>query len=108
MQHYLLIESRDNFGRSGGGFCVELALALAGQGESATVLLVQNGVLPARDGAQAQGLAELASAGVPVLADDFSLAERGIAASQLAKGVRASALDIVVDRMIDGWKVLWH
>ncbi len=108
MQNYLLIESRDNFGQPGGGFCIELARALADAGHAVGVLLVQNGVLAARAGAQASGLAGLVAAGVPVLADEFSLAERGISAQQLAPGIRGSALDVVIDRMIGGWKVLWH
>lgn len=108
MQNFLLIESRDNFDRPGGGFCIELAQTLAGAGNTVSVLLVQNGVLPARGTAQAKSLAELIAAGVPVLADEFSLAERGIPTHRLAGGIRTASLDVVVDRMIDGWKVLWH
>ena len=108
MQNFLLMESRANFDRPEGGFCVELARTLAGAGHSVTVLLVQNGVLPARATAHARGLAELIAAGVPVLADEFSLAERGIPAHRLAGGIRMTSLDSVIDRMVDGWKVLWH
>jgi hypothetical protein len=108
VRNYLLIESRAGFGRPGGGWCVELALALAAAGDSATVLLVQNGVLSARASASADGIAELAVAGIPVLADRFSLAERGIGADALAPAIRPVPLDVVIDRMLDGWKVLWH
>ena len=108
MQRYLLIESRDHFGCNSGGFCVELARGLVGQGDTVAVLLVQNGVLGARRGAQAAALDDLAAAGVPVLADSFSLAERGIDASRLGAGIQATPLDIVIDRMTEGWKVLWH
>ena len=108
MQRYLLIESRDSFGRERGGFCVELARALVARGDTTTVLLVQNGVLAARSGAQAKALAALAAEGVPVLADAFSLAERGIDPSRLIDGISSTPLDIVIDRMSEGWKVLWH
>jgi len=45
---------------------------------------------------------------VPVLADAFSLAERGIDPSRLVDGISSTPLDIVIDRMSEGWKVLWH
>lgn len=108
MQNFLLVESRDNFDRRDGDFCGVLARALAGAGHSVTVLLVQNGVLPARASARDPGLASLVGAGVTVLADAFSLSERAIAEHRLADGVRTAGLEVVVDRMIDGWKVLWH
>ena len=108
MDNTLLIESRDNFGQADGGFCIELARTFARAGRTVSVLLVQNGVLPARGTVRAEGLAELVATGVPVFADAFSLAERGIAADQLAVGVRSTTLDLVVDRLLDGWKVLWH
>ena len=104
MKDVLLIESRSAFG--GGDFCDALALALVRAGTPVTVLLVGNGVLPARAGARNGALAEMASSGVAVLADGFSLRERGVA--KLAPGVRASALDIVIDRLQDGATVLWH
>lgn len=108
MANYLVIESRDSFDTEDGGFSHELARRLAHDGAQVCVLLVQNGVLPARQGARANGLADLVGAGVSVLADDFSLKERGIPAARLAPGVRATSLDIVIDRMAEGWKVIWH
>lgn len=108
MRNHLLIESRDNFGRRDGGFCLDLARALAAKGDGVTVLLVQNGVLPARGDAPSRHLAMLVAAGVPVLADRFSLAERAIGEGQLADGIQPASLGIVIDRMIDGWRVLWH
>ncbi len=108
MSKYLLIESRDPFESNDVAHHYELAANLARDGNEVTVFLVQNGVLPARSKAVASGLADLAGAGVTVLADDFSLRERGIGENQLASGVRAAALDTVVDGMADGAKTLWH
>ena len=105
MANYLLIESREP---SESGFCSDLARRLAAAGDRVTLFLVQNGVLPARSGASAPGLAELAQAGVEVLADDFSLRERGIPLDRLQPGVKASPLDVVVDRMVEGCKTIWH
>ena len=107
MSKYLLIESRDPFESNDVAHHYELAANLARDGNEVTVFLVQNGVLPARSKA-ASGLADLAGAGVTVLADDFSLRERGIGENQLASGVRAAALDTVIDGMADGAKTLWH
>lgn len=73
-----------------------------------TLFLVQNGVLPARPSAQSAALSDLAGAGIEVLADDFSLSERGIAEDGLAEGVRAASLEVVVDRLAEGRKAIWH
>ncbi|MCW5656499.1 MAG: DsrE family protein [Burkholderiaceae bacterium] len=106
MANYLLIESRDHFARE--GFCGALARTLARDGAQVAVLLVQNGVLAAREGAHADTLADMARAGVVLYADEFSLRERGIAADALSHAVRPAPLDIVIDRMADGWRVVWH
>jgi predicted peroxiredoxin len=108
MAKYVLIESRDPFETNGVGFCRDLASRLAKQGDEVTLFLVQNGVLPARASANGVGLSALAEAGVRILADSFSLNERGIAAHALASGVESAPLDVVIDAMADGGKVLWH
>ena len=64
-----------------------------------------NVVLVDRD---ADGLARLVEAGIGVLADDFSLRERGIPPDGLVRGVQPAPIGTVVDRMADGWKVIWH
>jgi len=52
-------------------------------------------------------LERLAQGGVTVLADDFTLRERGIPAERLAAGVTASPLDVVVDQLAAGHKTIW-
>ncbi len=108
MASYLLIESRDPFDSNDVQFTTELATGLAQAGNTVTVLLVQNGVLPARAGAKADGLVALLNAGVTVLADDFSLVERGIAPARLRPGVTPAPIDVVLDHMAAGHKTLWH
>ena len=73
-----------------------------------TLFLVQNGVLPARRSAASGALTQLAKAGIEVLADDFSLRERGIEAVRLAEGVKAAPLDVVADHLAEGRKAIWH
>jgi predicted peroxiredoxin len=108
MPKYLLIESRDPFDSNDTGFCADLAAQLAAAKNDVTVFLVQNGVLPARAGAKAGGLMQLTAAGVTVLADSFSLKERGIDAGRLASGVKAAPLDTVLDALAEGAQVIWH
>jgi hypothetical protein len=108
MAKYMLIESRDPFDSNDVAFSYDLATGLAKAGNEVTVVLVQNGVLSARRGAKDHGLAALVGAGVKVLADDFALAERGIALSRLASGVEPTPIDVVVDHMAAGHKTLWH
>jgi len=108
MARYVLIESRDPFETNDVAFCRDLAARLAGQGDEVTLFLVQNGVLPARAGSKADGLSTLAQAGIKVLADAFSLSKRGIPHHALASGIKAAPLDIVIDAMAAGGKVIWH
>jgi sulfur relay (sulfurtransferase) complex TusBCD TusD component (DsrE family) len=106
MSDYLLIASRDPFTHASARRCYELAASLAGEGKRVTLFLVQNGVLPARPSPASAELAELARRGVRVLADDFSLRERGI--SGLAPGVSPAPLEVVIDALAGGAKALWH
>jgi predicted peroxiredoxin len=106
--NYLLIESRDPFESNDVAYFYDLAAGLARQGCRVTLFLVQNGVLPARRSSRSEMLAQLAGAGVEVLADDFSLRERGIEPSRLVQGVSPSPIDLVIDQMAEGRKVLWH
>ena len=108
MSKYLLVESRDPFESNDVAYYYDLAAGLAQNGNSVTLFLVQNGVLPARPSTHSEKLAALGKAGVQVLADEFSLRERGIAADRLAAGVKAASLDVVVDQLAEGCKALWH
>ena len=106
MPNYLFIESRGPGARD--AFGGALAGALARDGARVALLLVQNGALAARRDARAPLLDELAATGVPVFADEFALRERGIARDRLRPGVEPALIDIVIDRLLDGWHVIWH
>ena len=108
MAKYLLISSRDPFETNDANAFYDLAVRLARNGDDVTFFLVQNGVLPARAGAQARGLENVNKAGVTILADEFSLRERGIDAGSLNGGAKAAPLDVVVDQLADGAKTLWN
>ncbi len=108
MSRYLLIESRDPFDSNDVATYCGLASDLARRGEEVVLFLVQNGVLMARSGAQSKLLRNAVQDGVVVLADEFSLRERGIATEGLAEGVVGSPLDRVVDEMAGDAKVMWH
>jgi sulfur relay (sulfurtransferase) complex TusBCD TusD component (DsrE family) len=107
MAKFLLIESRDPFETKEVVYYYDLAATLARE-EEVTLFLVQNGVLPARPSYESRRLTEVAKAGVLVLADEFSLRERGIRPDRLAPGVEPASLDVVVDQLADGRKALWH
>ena len=108
MSQYLLIESRDPLDSNDVPQFWRLAEGLAKSGNTVTLFLVQNGVFPARPSVRSQELAALKSAGVELLADEFSLRERGLSADRLAAGVKAAPLDVVIDRLAEGRKALWH
>jgi sulfur relay (sulfurtransferase) complex TusBCD TusD component (DsrE family) len=106
MNNYLLIESRDPFESNDVGYYYELSKGLVEASNEVTLFLVQNGVLAARSSAHSSALSALCKSGVKVLADEFSLRERGV--SKLAEGVVAAPIDIIVDHLAAGHKTLWH
>jgi sulfur relay (sulfurtransferase) complex TusBCD TusD component (DsrE family) len=110
MASYLFIESRDPFEFRDVEEGYVLAAAMAAKGTAVTVFLVQNGVLAARQGAQAGQFASLVShLGVTVLADAFALQERGITSDALTSGVQTADIDELVDLLlVDGQKAIWH
>jgi predicted peroxiredoxin len=108
MASYLLIESRDPFETRDVAYFYGLAADLVRARNTVTLFLIQNGVLPARAAANFAGLDAVVKAGVEVLADEFSLRERGIRADALRDGVKAAPLDVVVDQLADGRKAMWH
>ena len=109
MSRYLLIESRDTYEFADVAYFYDLADGLAKEGHGVTLFLVQNGVFPARPSAHSDRLTRLAQDGVEILADDFSLRERGIPTESLTKGVSAVPIGRVVDLLADGsTRALWH
>ena len=108
MASYLLIESRDPFQTNDVERQYDLAASLKQAGNQVTLFLVDNGVLPARRSARSARLGQLAQAGVEVLADEFSLRERGIPDAALAQGVKKAPIDAIVDRLEQGQKAIWH
>lgn len=107
MSNYLLIESRDPFTTPAVSGHAELAVGLRRAGSAVAIYLVQNGVLLARAGADGGVLNETLAAGVEVLADDFSLRERGIGEGDVARGVKPASIGFVAGRLADAWKVLF-
>ena len=107
MARYVFIESRDPFESRDTQFVEETAIAVKERGHEVTVFLVQNGVLAARE--SVRRLTRLADAGVTLLADDFSLRERGITSNELAPNVRESGIDALVDALVqENTKAMWH
>ena len=109
MGSYVFIESRDPFESRDTKFVAETASALKRQGNDVTVFLVQNGVFGVRSRAPRSHVTALTGAGIAILADDFSMRERGIAGSELASGVRTASIDSLVDLIArEGAKAIWH
>jgi len=107
MSQYVFIESRDPFESRDTEFVEQTALAIKERGHTVTVFLVQNGVFAARDNTGQLG--RLAQAGVILLADDFSLRERGIKTEELAQGIAEAGIDRLVDAIAQAQtKAIWH
>ncbi len=107
MSTYVMLQSKSPWGSADVPRFYELARALEKSG-AVTLFLVQNGVMTARAGATDEAFDRLLGKGVRVLADEFSLRERGIERDSLKAGVEAGAIEEVVDLLAAGAKALWH
>src|SRR5436853_5445877 len=109
MNRYVFIESRDPFESRDTQFVEETATALKQRGHEVTVFLVQNGVLAARKNGRDSYVGRLAGAGVTLLADDFSLCERGIQTAEVSAGIKQSSMEALVEVLVQAeTKSLWH
>jgi len=109
LSNYVFIESRDPFESPDTSVVTETAVALKKKGHTVTVFLVKNGVLGARKHAAKSQLPAIVESGVTVLADDFSLQERGISMEECAPGLQAGTMDRLIDLIVqDNTKAVWH
>ena len=109
MTNYIFIETRDPFESRDTQFIEQTATTLKQRGHQVTVFLVQNGVLASRRNAAGSYLARLTEAGVDLLADDFSLSERGIQTTELHPGVEPASIETLVDALMQSnTKAIWH
>jgi sulfur relay (sulfurtransferase) complex TusBCD TusD component (DsrE family) len=108
MAKYTLIESRDPWDSADSQNFLNLALSLKKNGDTVTLFLVQNAVLAARKSAKSAQLTAIASEGVEILADTFSLRERGVEEGRLASGIKPAEIGVVVDHMVEGRKTIFH
>ena len=107
MAKYLLVQSRSPFESGDAQYVYTLVRELLDCGNEVTLYLVQNAVLAARRGAKDLGLGAVAQS-IPVVADDFSLAERSISGDQLIPAVTVGSAGVVIDALVAGDKVVWH
>lgn len=108
MRNYLLIKSQGEHEAKTASNFLAMGAALKRQGAGVEVMLVQNGVMPARAGASGEALSGVIQAGIAIWADEFSLRERALPAGSLAGGVTAAPLARVIERMAAGWNIIWH
>lgn len=108
MSHYLFVQSQDTFTETRAAGQYQLAGQLHEAGHRVTLVLVQNGVTPARRNARCDHFDELLDQGIRVIADDFSLQQREIDSSQLKDSVAVGDLEAVIDAMLAGHKVIWN
>lgn len=109
MRNYVFIESRDPFESLDTSFLADTATSLKKRGHNVTVFLVQNGVLAARKQARKTHLPQLLESGVIVLADDFSLRERGIQSDECQNAIKPTSIDQLVDLLVqENTKAVWH
>ncbi|MFA7555007.1 MAG: DsrE family protein [Spongiibacteraceae bacterium] len=108
MSDYLFIQSQDPFTEARTQSHYQLAQTLQQAGHKVSMLLVQNGVIPARHGAQSPLFDELQQSGIAITADIFSLAQREITLQELKSHVSPGHIDTVIDAMLAGHKVIWN
>jgi predicted peroxiredoxin len=105
---YLLVESKGPWaGPSCAGFLRD-AHELAGTGQDVRLLLIQDGVAAAVDGALTEAR-ELAEAGAELWVDRFSLGQRGIAETALLPKARPVEMAEISAHLLEpDVRVVWH
>ncbi|MGN2637851.1 hypothetical protein ACTD5D_16975 [Nocardia takedensis] len=107
MPSYLLIESRAPGSAAADRFVGD-ACRLRHGGARVVLALIQDGVLAAVPGVLPR-LAEFTGAGGAVWAEDWSIAQRGVARSDLAAGVIAVGMDRIAETLLrQEVRAVWH
>jgi sulfur relay protein TusB/DsrH len=109
MPKYLLIETKSPL--EGGRYAFDLGKQLRALQHEVTIYLLQDAVFAARNtfAAGAALLQEAEQNGLTVLADPVSLRQRGVVGNHLAKQVRTSDMDELVDLLMErSDKAIWH
>ena len=109
MSEYFFIATRDPVTNTDTPRLFAQAADLAGTGASVTVYLVQNGVLAAR-ALSNPAFRDAHDRGVRILADDFSLRERGIAADEVQTFIEPIDMDALMADVLaqTAPKLIWH
>lgn len=107
MHRFLIIETRDAAEHRDVKRIAALAAGLAGEGCEAAMFLTDNAAMAARPGV-APFLEELVQRGVPISVDLAALTERGMSSEDLAPGVTAGGVEIVVDALLAGARTIWR
>lgn len=109
MSRYLLIETKSPL--EGGEYAFDLGRQLSAERHDVTVYLLQDAVFAARRRFK-KGEALLTEAkqhNLAVLADDVSLRQRGLTGERLAKDVKTSNVNDLVDLLMErSDKAIWH
>jgi predicted peroxiredoxin len=108
LKSYLIIQSEDHLTQCSAEKHYALASALAETGNRVWMLLVQQGVGVALKNVENSIFQQLLNSKVKIYADSYALAERGLETTELHDGIHITALDIIVERLLAGDKVIWH
>jgi sulfur relay protein TusB/DsrH len=109
MSRYVLIETKSPL--DGGNWAVELGKQLKERRHDVTIYLLQDAVFAARKTFEAgeRLRQEAEKHGLRLLADGVSLRQRGVVGDRVAKGIRASDMDELVDLLMEqSDKAIWH
>jgi hypothetical protein len=103
----LLIETRDLLNLDSTDSAWSMAIDLGRSGFETAIILAENAVLSARAGVS-RLVADAIAAGVPISADELSLAERSIPTAAMQSGITAAGPELVVDQLESGAAVIWR
>lgn len=109
MSSYLLIETKSPL--DGGSYAFELGKQLKEERHDVTIYLLQDAVFAARTrfAAGERLVQEADKHGVVLFADGTSLRQRGVVGGRVAKTVRVSEMDELVDLLMErSNKAIWH
>lgn len=107
MTSFFFIESRDPFTDQRVLTQFELIAQIANAGHSVTLMFVQNGVTSSLKSAIVKHYNLLNHNNISLLADAFSLQQRGITTDELRTEISVTDMSPPIKALLDGQKVIW-
>lgn len=107
MSNYLIINSKDPHNDKSLDQDLSFMQDLLRNGHRVELMLIQDGVYASQENVKIADVEKFMDIGGRVFVDDFSLKLRNLDSSGVKEGVVINSIAIVVEALLDKYKVIW-